>query len=313
MPVTDFECQIARSQIGRYLSGEALSSESMRQLDEHIADCPACKELVAERRAALMSMLGGGAGQLPTHAVVSVPVARAKNELAKTKSDATKENPVVAAIRARYEAEAASPSPSQETRPSRTSRRAQAKTKQTPVSSTKPFAKPIALGGLLAVILVGMSYANRSNNGQGVFGPKAASIVDLPSATEKPTASPETPKRETPAQPKAGVKTPAKLVTAEKPATEPKPTVGAPAVESIPAQNDAAADAVETPTVPVKAPTAKTPEIKAPIARKPAIHPAIKPVHRAAARRIVKRRPVRKARTHKAVRATSAIHVYAPE
>ena len=86
MPVTEFECQIARGQIGRYLGGGPISAEAMKGLEEHLAECPGCKAVVAERRAALLGQLGG---EMPTHAVASVPVA--------------KENPVVAALRKRGE------------------------------------------------------------------------------------------------------------------------------------------------------------------------------------------------------------------
>lgn len=84
MPVSSFECQIARGQIGRYLDGGVLSPQAMKGLEEHLAECPDCKALVARRRTELLGQLGGEA---PTHAVVAMP----------------KENPLVAALRARAE------------------------------------------------------------------------------------------------------------------------------------------------------------------------------------------------------------------
>jgi hypothetical protein len=53
-----FECQIAKGQIGRYLAGDAFSTEAMQQLEEHIADCNECKAFLNERKASLQSMLG---------------------------------------------------------------------------------------------------------------------------------------------------------------------------------------------------------------------------------------------------------------
>ena len=76
MTVQNFECKIAKSQIGRYLSGEAMSSESLRQLEEHIAECAHCTQTVMERRAALQSMLEPA----PATVKVSEPTAVAQVE-----------------------------------------------------------------------------------------------------------------------------------------------------------------------------------------------------------------------------------------
>jgi hypothetical protein len=57
MPVTEFECAIAKSQIGRYIAGDNLGNEVVRQLESHIAACPNCKKLLEEKRTALMQML----------------------------------------------------------------------------------------------------------------------------------------------------------------------------------------------------------------------------------------------------------------
>lgn len=58
MAITDFECAIAKSQIGRYVAGDQFSDEAVRQLESHIAACPSCKGVIAQRRKDLMSMLG---------------------------------------------------------------------------------------------------------------------------------------------------------------------------------------------------------------------------------------------------------------
>jgi hypothetical protein len=50
MSVKNLECQIAKAQIGRYLAGDALSSEAVGQLEEHIAECDECQSR-SERQA----------------------------------------------------------------------------------------------------------------------------------------------------------------------------------------------------------------------------------------------------------------------
>ena len=79
MAVQDFECQIARAQIGRYLQGDALSSEALDQLEDHIAECPGCKAVLTERRKALQEMLGWKGEDAPKTAVVQDPRPQPKN------------------------------------------------------------------------------------------------------------------------------------------------------------------------------------------------------------------------------------------
>jgi hypothetical protein len=57
MPVTEFECAIAKSQIGRYIAGENLGNEVVRQLETHIGACANCKKLLEEKRKSLMAMI----------------------------------------------------------------------------------------------------------------------------------------------------------------------------------------------------------------------------------------------------------------
>ncbi|GEM_PF-5070364 len=176
MPVSNFECQIARGQIGRYLSGGVLSPQAMRGLEEHLDECPSCKALVAERRAALIDQLDGSA---PTHAVVSMPSQAPKA--------APRENPLVAALRAR------STSEEDEAPKSRVSAPRYAKpvaTAGVPAALEEPsvaketkrsgptmkplMGKPLALTAVLAVVLIAMSYLTKGNGGQGALGGKAA-------------------------------------------------------------------------------------------------------------------------------------------
>src|SRR5688572_1375339 len=57
MQVQNFECQIAQSQMARYLAGEAFSPEAVKQLNEHIAGCTSCKASLSQRRASLQDQL----------------------------------------------------------------------------------------------------------------------------------------------------------------------------------------------------------------------------------------------------------------
>lgn len=62
MPVKSFECAIARSQISRYLAGDALVDEAMRQLETHISGCADCQRLIESKRTQLLGPLA----QAPT-------------------------------------------------------------------------------------------------------------------------------------------------------------------------------------------------------------------------------------------------------
>lgn len=57
MPVTEFECAIAKSQIGRYIKGEKLGQDVVHQLESHIAACPRCKALLEEKRNSLLTAI----------------------------------------------------------------------------------------------------------------------------------------------------------------------------------------------------------------------------------------------------------------
>ncbi len=57
MTVQEFECQIAKSQIGRYLGGEDLSETALGQLEVHLKECLSCRTALTERRQALQRML----------------------------------------------------------------------------------------------------------------------------------------------------------------------------------------------------------------------------------------------------------------
>lgn len=54
MPVTDFECAIAKSQITRFIAGENLGGDVEQQLESHIDACPKCREVLEAKKQSLM-------------------------------------------------------------------------------------------------------------------------------------------------------------------------------------------------------------------------------------------------------------------
>src|SRR5579872_6324209 len=160
MPVQDFECQIARGQIGRYLNGEGLSSEALRQLGAHVAECTECKSFLDHRKAALQGMLGER--DMPEHTDVRAVV------------DVKPSEALIAQIRARTVDEDPEPEPQSHSQ-----------------HPTKPLlTKPIIYCGVLALVLVGMTYISR--NPAGLLGPKASEVVAT-NTSSKPKADPAPP------------------------------------------------------------------------------------------------------------------------
>jgi anti-sigma factor RsiW len=172
MQLQNFECQIAKAQIGRYVAGDALSEEALEQLEAHIGKCPDCKQNLAERRAVLQAMLSPG----ESHAEAQQdPPARKRFDLASfIKSKVAAKRPVHAAVA----------------------------TEAKPASFTKPALYSLALGA----VLIGMSYL--SKNVGSVLGPKAeqtmASAQSIPPTPQKqatvvtPPAPKSTPPKPTP-------------------------------------------------------------------------------------------------------------------
>src|SRR5579862_5887431 len=162
MPVQEFECQIARGQIGRYLNGEGLSSEGLRQLGAHVAECTECKTFLDHRKAALQGMLGES--PMPAREEVRAVIEVNPSEA------------LIAQIRARSVEDEPGPAP-------------------VAVKPVRPIlTKPIMYCGLLGVVLVGMTYMTR--NPSGLLGPHAASVIaDAPptEAESKATAPVGTP------------------------------------------------------------------------------------------------------------------------
>ena len=250
MPVSDFECQIVRSQIGRYLDGGVLSPVALAGLEEHLAECPDCKATVTERRAALLGSLGK-----PTHAVVSMPV----------------ENPLVAAIRARAEAERPE---SAEPEPVATAKAAPRYAKSAAVKGN--LTKPLALTGLLAVVLLGMGRLSHTATAPTAKASDAFAAESLPEAP-KPRPAVKSPVRTVAAKPI--------LAKAVAPVPRvPKGTMGDLFVSKAKANPDAreSAPAPKKPAVPMVKPVVRQP--RPPAKAKPATE------HRAKIRHVASRR-----------------------
>jgi hypothetical protein len=161
MQLQNFECQIAKAQIGRFLAGDLLGDETVEQLEAHIAKCPDCKQNLAERRAVLQAMLPT-AEPAPQETPQDAPN-KVKFDLAEfIKSKIQSKQPVQAAV------QTASPKAS---------------------NLTKPALYSIALG----IVLIGMSYM--SKNVGSILGPTAAKPVEAPStAANTHPAPPSAPK-----------------------------------------------------------------------------------------------------------------------
>ncbi|MFI5386519.1 MAG: zf-HC2 domain-containing protein [Fimbriimonadales bacterium] len=156
MQLQNFECQIAKGQIGRYLAGDALSDETLRQLEAHVTNCPACKQNLAERRAVLQAMLSPGE---PEGSSETNPAPKPRFDLAELiRSKVQSKQPVRAAV--------------------------QAETK--PATFTKPALYSLALGA----VLIGMSYVSR--NMSSMLGPTAANAIPVPPIA-KTTPTPVSP------------------------------------------------------------------------------------------------------------------------
>src|ERR1044072_5749255 len=145
MQLQNFECQIAKAQIGRYVAGDSLSADTVEQLEAHIAKCPDCKQNLAERRAVLQAVLSAEP--------------EAASEMAETKPK--RKLDLGDMIRSKFQ--------------SRLPKAAEDVVK--PNTFTKPAMYSLALG----VVLIGMSYFSR--NMESLMGPRAAEKA--PARSEK--------------------------------------------------------------------------------------------------------------------------------
>lgn len=170
MPSKNIECQLAQGQIGRYLSGDRFSSEAVRQLEAHIADCPECSEMLAARKAAVMAKLGE---KVPTRAAVHMDTAR-RVDTAIPASPSTAAMAAVNLLRALNE---------------------RSEEDERPVAATTTrqlFPKPVLYCGGLALVLLAMSYFSRGAlSSLGPTANQAIASAPAPAKSPAPTPAPQ--------------------------------------------------------------------------------------------------------------------------
>lgn len=159
MPVETIECQIVQGQLGRYLAGDALPSEAVREMEGHIARCPICRVEVAQRRATLQTLLGTS----PT-------------------PDPAEANPLLDLIRQRTPS--TSTVPTHAVTPHLADSATSTTSDQTPDAASTPrrlFSKPLLLSGALAVVLLAMNAFVKSPT--DLLGPRANQTAPAQSKT----------------------------------------------------------------------------------------------------------------------------------
>ena len=177
MTTKNVECQLAQGQIGRYLGGDRFSPDAMKHLEAHITECDECMAMVTEKRHDLMERLGS----VPTRAVVEIDTSKSGRERL-TEEIAKKSG-------------------------------AMAKAKDSLLKAMLP--KPVLYAGLLAIVLMGMSYMSRGALKR--FGPTAGDTLPVAKAEATIPSSATVPPKSAPPR-----RNPPKL---QQPTQKPKPVV----------------------------------------------------------------------------------------
>jgi len=162
MPVETIECQIVQGQLGRYLAGDSLPAETVRDMETHISGCPICRDEVARRRATLRTLLGN-------EPIPGMAEANPLLDLLRQRSSSTMTMPTHAVTP--HLAEPASATPSD-------------KTPDVTPTPRRILSKPLILSGALAVVLIAMNTFVKSPT--SFLGPRAASSSTAPAADSTP-------------------------------------------------------------------------------------------------------------------------------
>lgn len=207
MPVLEFECQLARSQISRYMGGEVLSEDLLHHLGDHVAECPGCRDFLEERRTALRAMLGSDLALAEAAAAEAEKAVKADRSVKSDKASKTpkpksrqaaptSDRPITHAVVKAY-ADASSNAESQPAQPKMSAREmllsrlriqqseaesepetVEAETAAAPTPKrgllqlgSRQYSKPAMYSVALAAVLVGMSWMVKSPG--GLLGPKA--------------------------------------------------------------------------------------------------------------------------------------------
>lgn len=177
MKAANFECQIARGQLNRYLSGEHLQSETLRQLGAHVGECLECQDYLEKRRDSLQKMLPDSLANsnrpnanrpranadLLTQAIVNAPKERSRPQ--------SVQSTFLEVLQSKASEDAGIPTPSQEDDVAEVTQTPSGNRLSSLLNSAGPYKKPALYGGMLLVVLVGMRVI--SANPTGFLGPKA--------------------------------------------------------------------------------------------------------------------------------------------
>jgi hypothetical protein len=97
MPVTDFECAIAKSQIARFIAGENLGADVEQQLESHIDACPNCRQLLEAKKLSLLQEIEASKNnQSAVSDTVSIPTPQQEMNIGSAKADPVQVDPVQA-------------------------------------------------------------------------------------------------------------------------------------------------------------------------------------------------------------------------
>lgn len=215
MPVKNVECQLAEMQIGRFVSGETLSSEAIKQLDAHLASCKHCSEVLKDRRQALKSMLHQGYAAVTT----DLPTARKEHLLIKALAEKATTDKFTPPRRTPVEA-----SPEAEPRKGWNPASILSQTNDKNGSVKKTLIYSVALG----IVLFAMGYLSHGQN--NLFGGSAEQA--FPPQTQAPAPTPSVPQAAESSKPTQS-SAPAPTVSTP-PKSEPK--AGQPAKTTTPAE-----------------------------------------------------------------------------
>lgn len=207
MQVQNFECQIARAQIGRYLAGDVLSEDILSELEAHVGKCAECKQNLAERRAALQAMLAPAEPAGESHRPVRLDLPSF------IKSKLRSRQPVEAAVE---------------------------------IDGPKSFTKPALYSVALGIVLIGMSYASKNMTSMlGPTADKVGVATPAPIVTAAPMQKPAPSAPPPPAKPATvvlakpapkPVPKPAATVVPSKSKTKPAPKRAATPIHRAPRQ-----------------------------------------------------------------------------
>ncbi len=167
MQVQELECQIAQAQMGRYLSGDALSPETIEDLEAHFARCEACQEAIRQRRGALEKLLAES-GEKPKAQEINEPAFAAVSIDESTK--------VPAAFSGKQPNGLPEINLVSESRP------------DTPVDFLRRNSKTLGYSALLAVTLVAMSFFIREPT--KLFGERAMAKTETVQPANPPPVVP---------------------------------------------------------------------------------------------------------------------------